>query len=168
MPFDVRQNLRNFVFRFVPFGGNFDDFIRPFIADMKQFEKGILMNIQGCDYWVIASLGCVTADLPQGNDLAGVKRHGATKGCRTCSITKENATDENLDIASISRYHHITNIQFENIFAALTLTQQNEIAKEYGLQTKLPIFDQLQCERHLQSPQDIYHLMAGRQNVKVA
>ena len=51
--------------------------------------------------------------------------------------------DDTLDIASISRYHHITNTQFDEIFAASTLQQQKNIAKEYGLQTSLPILDQL-------------------------
>ena len=74
MPFDMRNHLRNhFVLGFVPFGGNFDDFIQPFISDMKRLEQGMVMNVQGENCWVIASIGCVTADLPQGNDLAGVK-----------------------------------------------------------------------------------------------
>lgn len=163
MLFDIRKHLRNhFVLGFVPFGGSFNEFIRPFISDMKRLEQGVLMNIQGRDCWIIASLGSVTADLPQGNDLVSVKRHGAIRGCRTCLVTKENATNDNLDIPSISRYHHITNDQFQAIFAASTITQQSVIAKKYGLQTTLPILDQLQRERHLQSPQDIYHIMAGK------
>jgi hypothetical protein len=163
MPFDLRKHLRNhFILGFVPFEWNFNDFIHPFIVNMKQLEKGILMNIQGQDCWIIASLGCVTADLPQGNDLVGVKRHGAIKGCRTCLVAKENATDDNLDIANISRYHHITNVQFEEMFSASTLIQQNNFGKEYGLQNSFPILDQLQREWHLQSPQDIYHLIAGK------
>jgi hypothetical protein len=163
MPFDIRKRIRNhFVLGFVPFGGYFEDFIQPFIKDMKQLEKGTLMNVQGSDCWVIAGLGCVTADLPQGNDLAGVKRHGAVKGCRTCLVAKENSTDSKLDIASISRYHHITNVQFKNIITAPTIKQQNDIAKEYGLRTHLPILDQLQRERHLQTPQDVYHIIAGK------
>ncbi|CAG8738537.1 9178_t:CDS:2, partial [Racocetra fulgida] len=59
--------------------------------------------------------------LLQGNDLIGVKRH----------VSRENATDENLDIANISCYHHITNTLFDNIFTAPTITQQNNISKEY-------------------------------------
>jgi hypothetical protein len=163
MPFDIRKHIRNhFVLGFVPFGGNFDDFIQPFISDMKQLEQGIVMNVMGEDCWVVAGLGSVTADLPQGNDLTGIKRHGAIKGCRTCLVAKENATDMNLDIANISRYHHITNIQFEEMFETPTLMQQNEIAKEYGLRNLLPALDQLIRERHLQSPQDIFHIMAGK------
>ncbi|PKC56328.1 hypothetical protein RhiirA1_402217 [Rhizophagus irregularis] len=162
MPFEMRKHLRNhFILGFVPFGGCFEDFIRPFIKDMKQLEEGILMNVQGRDCWIVAGLGCVNADLPQGNDLTSVKRYGVIRGCRTC-LAKENATDTTLDIASISRYHHITNIQFKNIFTATTLENQNNIAKEYGLRTSLPILDQLQRERHLQSPQDIYHIIAGK------
>ena len=163
MSFDMRQHLRNhFVLGFVPFGSHFEEFIHPFIRDMKLLEKGVLMNVQGIDCWIVAGLGCVTADLPQGNDLTGVKRHGAIKGCRTCLAAKENATDITLDIASISRYHHITNTQFEDIFTAQTLKQRSDISKEYGLRTTLPILDRLQRECHLQSPQDIYHLIAGK------
>ncbi|CAG8798497.1 12711_t:CDS:1, partial [Cetraspora pellucida] len=57
--------------------------------------------------------------------------------------SRENLTDENLDIASISCYHHITNTQFEDIFATPTITQQNDIAKRYGLQKWFPILDKL-------------------------
>ena len=74
MPMFMRKSLKNhFVIGFVPFGGNFDEFIQPFIMEMKSLERGQIMNIQGQDYWIIAGLGVVTADLPQGNDLAGVK-----------------------------------------------------------------------------------------------
>ena len=74
MLFDMRNHLHNyFVLGFVPFGGNFDDFIRPFILDMKQLEQGVVINIQGENCWIVASIRCVTADLPKGNDLAGVK-----------------------------------------------------------------------------------------------
>ncbi|KAF0479486.1 hypothetical protein F8M41_023875 [Gigaspora margarita] len=126
---------------------------------MKRLERGTLMNIQGNDYWylpfilfirdeceifrVVTSLGCVTTDLPQGNNLVGVKWHGVERGCRTCLVTKENATINNLDIASISCYHHIANTQFDDIFAVSTVTWRNEIAKEYGLQKFFLILDQL-------------------------
>jgi hypothetical protein len=57
------------------FSGNFDDFILPLISDMKEFEKGKIMTVQGRNAWVIAGLGVVMADLPQGNDMAGVLRY---------------------------------------------------------------------------------------------
>ena len=78
------------------------------------------------------------------------------------SSYQKNSTDITLDIASISRYHHITNAQFEELFAASILMQWNDIAKKYSLQNSLPILDQLQWKWHLQSPQDIYHLIAGK------
>ncbi|CAB4488342.1 unnamed protein product [Rhizophagus irregularis] len=118
--------------------------------DMKRLEQGIVMNVLKEDCWIVAGLGCITADLPQGNDLTGIKWHGAIKGCRTCLVAKENATDENLDIASISRYHHITDTQFEDMFAAPTLMQRSDIAKEYGLRNSLPVLDQLQQLAKLQ------------------
>ncbi|PKY54523.1 hypothetical protein RhiirA4_282095, partial [Rhizophagus irregularis] len=107
MPFNMRKQLKNhFILGFVPFGGNFNDFIKPFINEMKQLEKGKIFKINGQDSLIIASIGQITADLPQGNDLTGVKRHIAVKGCRSCQATRDIFTNPNLDIAAISRYHH--------------------------------------------------------------
>jgi len=36
------------------------------------------MKVNGEDVWVIASIGLVTADMPQGNDLSDVKKQGAS------------------------------------------------------------------------------------------
>ncbi|PKY61391.1 hypothetical protein RhiirA4_486295 [Rhizophagus irregularis] len=163
LPFDKRKQLKNhFVIGFVPFGGSFNEFIRPFVDEMKQLEKGIIMDVQGNRSFIIASLGDVTADLPQGNDLAGVKRHSAIKGCRTCNVTKDFWTSEGLDLSLVSRYHHITNNQFEEISLASNITRSNEIATMYGLRLQPSILDELKRERHLQSPQDVYHLTSGK------
>lgn len=76
MPAHQRKLIKNhFVLGFIPFGGNFDEFMLPFISEMKEFEKGKIMTVQGRNAWVIAGLGVVTADLPQGNDMAGVLRY---------------------------------------------------------------------------------------------
>lgn len=163
MTLAMRQHLRNhFILGFVPFGGSFDEFIKPFIKEMKQLEHGKIFEINGQRSLVIASIGQIMADLPQGNDLTGVKRHGATKGCRSCQATKDSFTDTNLDIAVLSRYHHNTEIQFREINLAITATERKNIATNYGLHTKKPILDFLIRERYLQTPQDIYHLTAGK------
>ena len=71
------------------------------------------MKVLGQDAWVIAGLGVVTADLPQGNDLTGVLQHGANKGYRTCSIDKDSYTILNQDFALFSRYKQITDLEIE-------------------------------------------------------
>ncbi|RIB10425.1 hypothetical protein C2G38_2206155 [Gigaspora rosea] len=163
LSFDKRKQLRNqFLLWFVPFGGKFDKFIEPFVSEMKQLEKEKIMDIKGIESLVIASLGDVTADLLQGNDLVGVKRHGATRGCRTCNTTKDFWTSNNINLALISRYHYLTNIQFDKILAASTITRHKEIVAEYGLHIKLPILDKLKRERHSQLPHDIYHATAAK------
>ncbi|PKC50167.1 hypothetical protein RhiirA1_487165 [Rhizophagus irregularis] len=58
--------------------------------------------------WVVAGLGVVTADLPQRNDLSGVLRHGATKGCHACTVEKHSYTDNSTDIIRLSRYKQCT------------------------------------------------------------
>ena len=68
---------------------------------MKELENGKIMTIQGNESFIIASLGDITADLPQGNDLAGIKRHGANRGCRTCSAKKDLLTSDSLDLPLI-------------------------------------------------------------------
>ncbi|UZO05438.1 uncharacterized protein OCT59_025788 [Rhizophagus irregularis] len=42
------------------------------------------------------------------------------------------------------------------------MTRCKEIAAEYRLCTQPPILDNLKRERHLQSPHDVYHAIAGK------
>ncbi|GBC00542.1 hypothetical protein RclHR1_38920001, partial [Rhizophagus clarus] len=73
MPTHQRKLIKNhFVLGFVPFGGNFDKFMLPFISEMKELENSKIMTVQKQNAWVVAGLDVVTADLPQDNDLAGV------------------------------------------------------------------------------------------------
>ncbi|UZO03810.1 uncharacterized protein OCT59_024212 [Rhizophagus irregularis] len=116
----------------------------------------------GRDVWVVAGLGVVTADLPQGNDLSGVLRHGATKGCRTCTVEKYSYTDNSTDIIRLSRYKQCTDLDFSLIAAESSITRKKQIGSEFGLRIKQSILDELQRERHLQTPQDIYHATAGK------
>ncbi|PKC53288.1 hypothetical protein RhiirA1_404412 [Rhizophagus irregularis] len=163
MTFNDRKQLKNhFVLGFVPFGGDFDDFIKPFIKEICQLEKGKVFEINGVRCLIIASLGQVTADLPQGNDLACIKRHGAIKGCRSCQATKEKLTSADLNIPLIARYHHITDELYNRMETIITATDQRKFATEYGLRNKKSILDLLKRERHLQTPQDVYHLTAEK------
>jgi hypothetical protein len=57
---------------------------------MKILKKGKFLNIQGNESIVIASLGVITANLPQGNDMAEVKICIANRGCQTCNVTKDS------------------------------------------------------------------------------
>ncbi|PKC08868.1 hypothetical protein RhiirA5_416377 [Rhizophagus irregularis] len=116
------------------------------------------MNIQGRNIWVVAGLGVVTADLPQRNDLSGVLRHGATKGCHACTVEKHSYTDNSTDIIRLSRYK-----QYFSLIATKSLiTRKKQIGSEFELRIKQSILDELQRERHLQTPQDIYHATAGK------
>jgi len=163
MPAHQRKLIKNhFVLGFVPFGGNFDEFILPFISEMKKFEQGKIIKVQGQDAWVIAGLGVVTSDLPQGNDMAGVKRHNANKGCRTCLVTHDLLTKFDQDVPNISRYHHITNEQFKAISQENVSSTKAQLCTEYGLRLKPSILDELKRDRHLQNPQDVYHATAGK------
>jgi len=84
---ELRKKLRNhFLISFVPFGGEFNDILEEFISDMKELQSGVLMTTRNEQVWVSAGLGMVTADLPQGNDMAGIKRQNAEYGCRTCKV----------------------------------------------------------------------------------
>ncbi|CAG8789329.1 11157_t:CDS:1, partial [Racocetra fulgida] len=69
----------HFVLGFVPFGVSFNEFISLFAAEMKLLEREKIMDVQGNKSFIIASIGDITSDLPQENDLVGVKRHNAAK-----------------------------------------------------------------------------------------
>src|SRR6266498_919974 len=48
MPTYQRKLIKNhFILGFVPFGGNFNEFILPFISEMKKLEQGKIMMVQG-------------------------------------------------------------------------------------------------------------------------
>jgi len=163
MPAHQRKLLKNhFVLGFVPFGGDFNEFLHPFISEMKKFEQGKIMKVNGQNSWVIASLGVVTSDLPQGNDMVGVLRHNANRGCRTCTISKDSLTDNTQNIPKISRYHHITNNEFNEILNENNKLVKKQLGTKYGLRSKCSILDKLKRERHLQTPQDVYHATAGK------
>ncbi|UZO04831.1 uncharacterized protein OCT59_025195 [Rhizophagus irregularis] len=148
MPAHQRKLLKNhFVLGFVPFGGNFNEFMLPFVSEMKEFEQGKLMKVNGKNSWVIA---------------AGVLRHNANKGCRTCTVSRESLTNLYQDIPATSRYHHTTDIQFKEISDESTTTRQNQLCIQYGLRAKPNILDRLLRERHLQTPQDVYHATARK------
>ncbi|GET50637.1 hypothetical protein GLOIN_2v1790940 [Rhizophagus irregularis DAOM 181602=DAOM 197198] len=163
MPAHQRKLIKNyFVIGFIPFGGKFDKFMIPFISEMKELEKGKVMTVQGQDAWIIAGLGVVTADLPQGNDMTGVLRHNANKGCRTCKTTKESLSAHNQDIVTTLRYHHITDEEILKISHETIMSRRDQLCTEYGLRSLPSILDKLKRERHLQTPQDVYHATAGK------
>ncbi|CAB4477167.1 unnamed protein product [Rhizophagus irregularis] len=109
------QTLKIFIDLYFDDFGNFEDVIRPFINDLLILQKDLFMKIGNEEYWISGGLGVVTADLPQGNDLAGILRHNANLGCRSCKSTKEELTLLDYDIQLHSRYHHITNDEFLEI-----------------------------------------------------
>ncbi|CAB4385992.1 unnamed protein product [Rhizophagus irregularis] len=163
MPAHQRKLIKNhFVIGFIPFGGKFDEFMIPFISEMKELEKGKVMTVQGQDAWIIAGLGVVTADLPQGNDMTGVLRHNANKGCHTCKTTKESLSAHNQDIVTTLRYHHITDEEILKISHETIMSRRDQLCTEYGLRSLPSILDKLKRERHLQTPQDVYHATAGK------
>ncbi|GBB94931.1 hypothetical protein RclHR1_24430001 [Rhizophagus clarus] len=94
MPAYQRKLLKNhFILRFVPFDSNFNKFMLSFVSEMKEFEQGKLMKVNGKDSWVIASLDIVTANLSQGNDMAGVLRHNANKDYCTYTASQKSLTN---------------------------------------------------------------------------
>ncbi|GES95217.1 hypothetical protein GLOIN_2v1790377 [Rhizophagus clarus] len=124
--------------------------------NMPACQKKLLKN------HFVLSLGVVTADLPQENDMCGVLRHNANKGCRTCTAFRESLTNFSQDVPATSRYHHITDDQFKEIFNEPAITKQRRLCTEFGLRTRPSILDRLLRERHLQTPQDVYHATAGK------
>jgi hypothetical protein len=163
MSFLMRQHLKNhFLIGLIPFGANFRDFIKPFVSQMQELQKGIIMtNCYGEKMFISGGLGMCTADLPQGNDLAGVRRHNANHGCRSCEVNQEKLNDPHFDIQINARYCHITDLHFQEIKQAPTRFAKEIIAKRYGLCSQKNILDHLIRNRHIQVPQDPYHCLAG-------
>jgi hypothetical protein len=163
MPLTLRKQLKNhFLIGFVPFGANFNDFIRPILQDIKTLENGLVMKTLHGDAWVTGGVGCTTADLPQGNDLAGVKRHGANHGCRTCNVSNNKYTDPTYNYIKNARFQQKTNECIAEIESQHSKVDRERLSTEYGLITMPCPFNVLKWDRHIQTPQDAYHSMAGK------
>ncbi|CAG8471731.1 26089_t:CDS:10, partial [Racocetra persica] len=118
----------------VPFGGNFKNFIKPFVEEVHQLEQGFVMNVNSIDCWISGGLAIVTADLSQGNDIAGVLHHNANFECRSCKVFKNELTNITFDIYSNGWYHQITNQEFEIISKQQTNSARLQTCSQYGLQ----------------------------------
>ncbi|CAB4391420.1 unnamed protein product [Rhizophagus irregularis] len=59
------------------------------------------------------------------------------------------------------RYCHLTDYQFQMIKQAPTKSSKETIAKQHGLRYHKNILDHLIRNRHIQTPQDPYHCLAG-------
>src|SRR5690242_11389015 len=163
MPFYQRKLLKNhFVIGFVPFGATFREFIRPFLRDVKKLEKGIEMKIDGEEYLITGGLGVVTADLPQGNDLCGIKRHGANHGCRNCFAPREKLSDKNYDHLQNARYFN----QLKKLRLKYNLLKNNQekqdFVTKFGLSIEPSPLSSLQWNPLIQMPQDPYHAISGK------
>ena len=119
------------------------------------------MKINNENYWITGGLEMVTADLPQGNNLAGILRHNANFGCRSCKVFKEELISLNFDIQQYSCYHHITNNEFMEIQQLENQRDKITLARSYGLCLEQNILDKLFRDRHIQIPQDSFHMIAG-------
>ncbi|CAG8614908.1 22158_t:CDS:2, partial [Gigaspora margarita] len=74
-----------------------------------------IVNTLEEEIWIAGGLGYIIADLPQGNDLAGVLQHNANYDCRTCIASSSQLTNSNFDFLSNAWFHHLTNIQYNEI-----------------------------------------------------
>ena len=119
------------------------------------------MKINNEDYWIVGGLGVVTADLPQGNDLVGVLRHNANFGCRTCKVSKKESTYLDHDNLLYGRYHYITDKKFLEIQRTETRNAKIVLARSYGLCLERNILDKIFRNRHAQTLQDPFHMIAG-------
>ncbi|CAB5371849.1 unnamed protein product [Rhizophagus irregularis] len=144
-------------FRFIPFGANCNDILKPIIEDIKELENGFEMDLDNKRIWITGGLGNITSDLPEGNEQAGIKNHNANHGCRICTIHHDELNNMSFDLAMGGRYHHKTSLQFVELDNAQTHGEREFLSQQYGIRNKPSIFDNVTHDRHLQCPHDVFH-----------
>ena len=102
----------------------------------------------------------MTSEIPQGNDIATIKRQNAIRGCRHCLVTREDLSNPSFDVQKHARYHHITTRLLNKLRTMKSKSKRTELAKEMGLALCQPNpLDELNFDRHLQTPQDPAHTL---------
>ncbi|CAG8548540.1 1987_t:CDS:2, partial [Cetraspora pellucida] len=81
---------------------------------------------------------------------------------KTCQASKEQLTNNNLDLAQLLRYCHITKEQLNEVLSVSTARECEIIMTKYGLCKKAPVLSQLIWDQHLQILQDIYHMTSDK------
>ncbi|CAG8660761.1 4037_t:CDS:2, partial [Paraglomus brasilianum] len=95
---EMRRQIKNhFPVGFVPFGGNFKDFIKPFVEELDLLQKEMWMK-------------CA-----EGNIYAGVKNHNANFGCCMCKAPRGDSTNPAFDVLANGWYHHQTDLEIAEI-----------------------------------------------------
>ena len=111
--------------------------MRPLLQELHQLEKGVTMDMKNETVWVIASIGLVTADMPQGNDLCDVKKQGTLYGCRNCLVPKDRLTDNTFYRIHGAHFYRVTNEHFVQLQTLIdqdmTKAEINNFAQRYGL-----------------------------------
>jgi len=67
------------------------------------------------DAFVISGISCITADLPQDNDLANMKRHNAKYRCRICNVPNDQYTSIDYNYIKNAHFHQQMEEQFLKI-----------------------------------------------------
>ncbi|CAG8836020.1 9883_t:CDS:2, partial [Gigaspora margarita] len=143
MPLDFRKQLKNyFLIGFVPFSADFNNFITPILKDIKRLESGLIIKTLIGDAWVVGGVGCITADLPQGNDLA-------------------DYTNFNYDYMQNAHFHQQMEERFTKIESQYSKAEREHLEVEYGLAKPGPLRI-LKWDQHIQTPQDAYHSMGEK------
>ncbi|CAG8473997.1 17064_t:CDS:2 [Racocetra persica] len=92
MLLDFWKKLKNhYLISFVPFGASFNDFIKPILQEITRLKNGLVIKTLFSNTWVIGGIGCITADLPQENNLADIKWHNTNHEERFAEIESQNS-----------------------------------------------------------------------------
>jgi len=100
------------------------------------------MRILNGDAFVIGGIGCITADLLQGNDLADMKSHNAKYGCQTCNVPNDQYTNINYNYIKNVHFHQQIKKWFLEIARQNSKVRKKRLAAEYSL-AKLGSFKML-------------------------
>jgi hypothetical protein len=91
LPLNLRSQLKNWLLLgFTPYGSSFEDTIVPIFRQLKDFQFGKLIKLPSGHRIILSvKLLYTCCDMPESNDLAGVKRQSSLKLCQFCFIDKE-------------------------------------------------------------------------------
>jgi hypothetical protein len=114
LPLRMRSQLKNWLLLgFTPYGSAFEDTIVLIFQQLKDFQFRKLIDLPSGRRIILAiKLLYTCCDMPESNDLEGVKRQSSLKPCRFCLVDKEQLSDVNLCVADLYRMSRYT-VQME-------------------------------------------------------
>jgi hypothetical protein len=167
-PRHMRVLLRNiFVIHLAPPGVTNSEIAKTLRVQIRSLEDSVIMDFRITSLEgdvttnrsiVVGGIGCGVSDMPQGNDMAEIRRQSALRGCRSCYTTTEELSEARITSILHNRTREET-VALRAATKGLNVAETESLLQEAGLTNteEQSMLNGVVLNTSRQLPHDPYH-----------